>query len=301
MAQNLLETQSIKKLNELNNVKKLIEKHESLRLPFNNRMRQLVQRRKTIEKELAFKDKFFRIASYSAKTAKHTSYFLSESVFAPKTSIDHIIDSDNKEYKDDNATEHVIKHFTSFFKKLPTSPPADEDTIPKFLRNVPADMIKKIPPEALNTYNSEITYDELDQVINKSHKGSAPGLSGISYELVKFLYNPLRPLILKFANMTIDKNTLSPFLRNRKVILIPKPNKPPTDVGSLRPICLLEIPYKLISSVIAERLKNFSNYILTYHQNAYSANSNIANCSRTILDFRTLARKIKQITGNHRT
>ena len=75
------------------------------------------------------------------------------------------------------------------------------------------------------------------------------------------------------------------------MIFIPKPSKLQTDIGSLRPIFLLEIPYKIVSSIITERIKNLSKHVLTYHQNAYTSNSNIANCSRTILDFRTLSCK----------
>ena len=125
--------------------------------------------------------------------------------------------------------------------------------------------------------------------MNKNNNGSAPWLSGISYQLVKAIYIPLRPLLLRFVNETLKKDTLAPFLRNRKVIFIPKPNKPKSDISSLIPICLLEIPYKIISSIIAERIKSLSKHVLTYHQKAYTTNSSIANYSRTVLDFRTLS------------
>ena len=233
------------------------------------------------------------MAKYNATTSKYTSYFLSDSVFTPKKGFDHLIDAEGCEHKEEHATLFAKKFFENFFTEQSTSPPANDSTIPEFLKNIPIDKIKKIPQNMLDQYTNDITAEELDIVIRKNHKGSAPGLSGISYELVKNLYTPLRPLLLKFANQSIKQDTLSPFLRNRKVIFIPKPNKPETDIGSYRPICLLEIPYKLISSIIAERLKNFSNHMITFHQNAYTNNSNIANCSRTILDMRTLATTLK--------
>ena len=240
---------------------------------------------------MSFKTKFFRMSKFNSSYAKHTSYFLSESVFANKTGINHIIDGNGNDHKDDDATLFIKEHFENFFKKPATSPNADSNTIPEFLKNIPIENVKKIPREVFEKYESKISPEEVDHVIYKNHNGSAPGLSGISYQLVKALYPPLRPLIIKFVNDTIDKNSLSPFLRNRKVIFIPKPGKPSTDISSLRPICLLEIPYKIISAAVAERLKRLSSHILTSHQNAYISNSNIANCSRTILDFRTLARK----------
>ena len=278
---------------ELEEIKEKIQKHENARIPYNDKLRQLHQRRKKLEEEREFGNKFMRIAKYNACTAKHTSYFLADSAFTSKANIDHIIDKNGTSYRDDDATKYAQTHFENFFKAAATSPQADGDTIPNFLRNIPPEKIRTIPREILDQYDNKITVEELDYVMNKNHNGSAPGLSGISYQLAKSIYIPLRPLLLKFVNETLDKDVLSPFLRNRKVIFIPKPNKPQTDIGSLRPICLLEIPYKIVSSVIAERIKDLSKYVLTYHQNAYTTNSNIANCSRTILDFRSLSCKTK--------
>ena len=83
-----------KRTKELEEVKKKIQEHENMRLPYNDRLRQLNQRRTKLEEEGDFGNKFTRIAKYNSCTAKHTSYFLADSVFTTKTNIDHIIDKD---------------------------------------------------------------------------------------------------------------------------------------------------------------------------------------------------------------
>ena len=111
-------------------------------MPYNDRLRQLYQRRKKLEEERDFGNKFMRIAKYNACTAKHTSYFLADSVFISKANIDHIIDKEGVSHKDENATRHAQTHF---FKAAATSVQANEDTIPEFLRNIPPEKIRTIP------------------------------------------------------------------------------------------------------------------------------------------------------------
>ena len=171
-----------RKTSELNSIKEKIKKHEEKNYPYNQTYRKLTQNRKRIEEEINYKSKFYRMAKYNASTSKYTSYFLSDSVFTSKKGFDHIIDAEGKEHNDEEATAFAKNFFETFFTENPTSPPATHATIPEFLKNIPIEKIRKIPPSMLENYEEKITAEELDMVIRKNHKGSAPGLSGISYD-----------------------------------------------------------------------------------------------------------------------
>ena len=279
----------IRKTQELERIKKRLLQYTTSNKPHDQNYLRLTTKHDQIQETINFRNKFSKIARYNAENSKTTSYFLADSDFSSRTKITKLIDKDGNPHVNDDARKFALNHFKNFFTTNATSEPTTPSTIPDFLKTIPPELIKKIPPCALEPIPTNFTEAELDAVILKPHKGSAPGLSGTSYELIKHLYPIIKPLLLKFANTSIAKGILSPSLRSKKVIFIPKPNKDPTDPSSLRPICLLEILFKVISSMTALRLKRLSSHIITYHQNAYTESSSITNAARTILDYRSLA------------
>ena len=146
-----------KKSSELDSIKEKIKKHEEKNLPYNQNYRKLIQKRKKIEEEINYKNKFYRMAKYNATTSKYTSYFLSDSMFTPKKGFDNLIDAEGLEHKEEQATLFAKNFFETFFTEQSTSAPATESTIPEFLKNIPIDKIKKIPQSMLERYKDEIT------------------------------------------------------------------------------------------------------------------------------------------------
>ena len=78
-------------------------------------------------------------------------------------------------------------------------------------------------------------------------------------------------------------------MRWRSVILLLKPAKSPTDENSYRPISLLEILYKIISGVFAERLKKVTKFIIGHHQKGYMEGRNATENVRATQDIRDFA------------
>ena len=70
-----------------------------------------------------------------------------------------------------------------------------------------------------------------------------------------------------FFENSCDDNTISfqiSKLTNRQrrgiISLIPKPEKDLTNISNWRPICLLNVDYKLATKTISNRIKSFANY-----------------------------------------
>ena len=133
--------------------------------------------------------------------------------------------------------------------------PAD-DVIPKLDINQAADL------------DREITIDELDNVVRKSHADSSPGMNGITYQLVQHIWPLIRRLFHRATLQLMGKDDIPPMNElpidwcNRRIILIPKPGKPEDNDGSYRPISLLQIPYKIIAGVMAARLKKAAQHLI---------------------------------------
>jgi hypothetical protein len=78
-------------------------------------------------------------------------------------------------------------------------------------------------------------------------------------------------------------------MRMRHVILILKPSKQPDDENSYHPISLLEIPYKIIAGVMANRLRYAADRIISPSQKGYMTGRSSADITRSVQDVRDFA------------
>jgi len=72
-------------------------------------------------------------------------------------------------------------------------------------------------------------------------------------------------------------------LKRAQVIMIPKPEKNPTDVSSYRPISLLPIISKVLEKLILKRINKGKNphYWIPHHQFGFrQAHSTVQQCHR---------------------
>ena len=97
------------------------------------------------------------------------------------------------------------------------------------------------------------TTNEVLEAIKKT-PNRATGPSGMPITFFKIFANQMAPLLCKIANQINESGEASEFLLNRNVIFIPK-KKESQYVKDLRPITLLEIPRKIITKMMTDRLK----------------------------------------------
>ena len=101
-----------------------------------------------------------------------------------------------------------------------------------------------------------------------------------------FLY---RACISSFA-----EGTTVPSHRESLVTLIPKPGRPNNSLKSWRPISLLNVDYKIISTAIANRFKKVVNKIISTSQTAYIKGRYIGENSRLVYDVISHVNQSKQ-------
>ena len=82
----------------------------------------------------------------------------------------------------------------------------------------------------------------------------SPGMDGFTAEFFLFFWVDLGKLILRSVNYAYKNDSLSVTQNQGIITCIPKPNKPRQFLKNWRPISLLNVIYKLMSSVIANRL-----------------------------------------------
>jgi hypothetical protein len=99
------------------------------------------------------------------------------------------------------------------------------------------------------------TIEEITEAIRKT-PNKATGPSGTPITLFKIFDKQLSPILCEIANdiATNGESSVNDFLLDGNVIFIPK-KKESQFVKDLRPITLLEIPRKIITKVMTERMK----------------------------------------------
>ena len=116
--------------------------------------------------------------------------------------------------------------------------------------------------------NSPIGEEEVKQAINKLNKNSAPGSDGLTSDLYKSHSNFFAPLLAElFNSMCYNKAAPRSFLISI-IKLIPKIENS-LNVDEFRPISLLNTDLKILSHVLASRLRDPLNNLIRKHQLAY--------------------------------
>jgi hypothetical protein len=132
-----------------------------------------------------------------------------------------------------NHSTTVIRHVNTFFRNsLPHTP------LPNFTNH----------------------YD-VQRKISSLKQRAAPGDDGITPIMLRHLSQKALLYLTRLFNHLLHRGYLPNAWKHAKVTPILKPNKPPTDTTSYRPISLLSITGKLFERIIANRLTTLVNQL----------------------------------------
>ena len=184
-----------------------------------------------------------------------------------------------------SSTNPDFNSFLSFFNKLWNPPHASPDPT-NYLHDLSNTLdettLQLIPESPL------ITPQEIKSAIKSLHKNSSPGLDGLTASFYSNFPDLIYFLTQTFNNSYLQSK-LSPSQSLALIKLIPKIQNPkhPRD---WRPISLLNTDYKILSSIISNRLKPLLNSIISPEQQCGLPNRQIFNNHLNIksaIDFTT--------------
>jgi hypothetical protein len=122
----------------------------------------------------------------------------------------------------------------------------------------------------------DVTDEELKYALSSAKTSSAPGPSGQSIAIFKYLYSQVPKLMLATINQLIFipgliKSGAFAWLLGQKVAFIPKPGKVPDRVQNLSPLSLLENMYKILTRILAGRMAGTLDSVLYTEQHGFRA------------------------------
>ncbi len=120
------------------------------------------------------------------------------------------------------------KHITGFYRHLYSKRIDRLIEIESFFSPIELERIQgmgqKLPENIKDSLEGEISAEELEKSLKNSNLNSCPGWDGVSYKLLKKMWEFLKTPIRKMANTGFEQGFLSPTLRTGLIKLILEAN-----------------------------------------------------------------------------
>ena len=119
--------------------------------------------------------------------------------------------------------------------------------------------------EATSELDSPLTLKELYAALQSMQGKKAPGIDGLTVEFYKASWNILAQDILDVFDESLESGSLPLSCRRAVITLLPKKGNL-QDIRNWRPVSLLCTDYKILSKVLAKRLRGTMEQILHQDQ-----------------------------------
>jgi len=168
-----------------------------------------------------------------------------------------------------NIEDVLVQHFRCISKE---NNPDREKCIKEITKNIP----KLVSIEDNFNLNKPVIEEEISEVIKDMHNCKAPGPDGFNVNFFKACWNIVKQDILNVVEGYRISRTILKSLNTSFISLITKQDSALT-AGKFGPIALGNVVYKIISKVLASRLKPLLPSLISGEQSGYVEGKQILN------------------------
>jgi hypothetical protein len=149
--------------------------------------------------------------------------------------------------------------------------------------------LPRLSDELRESMDEEFTDQEIRAALSSAKAGAAPGPSGQTAAILKYLLAEVPSLLVKALNELtfvpgLARAPVFEWMFARTVKYIPKPGKSPDRVGNLRPLSLLESLYKLQTRMLSNRLTLALNEVCYADQHGFRRDRGIQTATLPVLE-----------------
>jgi len=162
--------------------------------------------------------------------------------------------------------EEMEQNLVDHFKDLLTEPQVNRRTAIERICNEIPELITRDQNLALMR---AATLEEVEEIVKGMKKNKAPGPNGFTVEFYQEGWKFLGQDILEVVEESCRNQKVCPSLNSTLLSLIPKNANSDTAQG-FRPIALCNVIYKVISTLIAKRLKPILSSIISPEQTGFT-------------------------------
>ena len=194
-----------------------------------------------------------------------------------KTVIKELYDDENKIVNDKNKILKIIK---DFYENLYFEQKRNIDDNSPFFNN-----IQCLSEESKNVCEGKLTKEECYKTLKDMKFNKSPGNDGFTVEFYHTFWPVLGDMIVGVLNEAYNKGHLSNSQKQGVITLLEKEGKDAMYIKNYRPITLLNVDYKILSKVLASRIKKVLGKIVHYDQVGYIKDRNIGEAVRLVDDM----------------
>jgi hypothetical protein len=134
--------------------------------------------------------------------------------------------------------------------------------------------------------------EEVKEVIWCSDGNKSPGPDGFNFKFLKVCWDIIKHDIMNFLNEFFGSATLPKAFTASFLTLIPKKDHPQA-LSDYRPICLISSMYKILSKLLAGRLKHVLGKLISHNQSAFIPDRQILDGVLVVNELIDLAKRRK--------
>ena len=158
----------------------------------------------------------------------------------------------------------------------------NNDAIETFLMNL---NIPKLTDEQKDLCEGKIYRKECKRVLDSFQDNKTPGSDGIPIEFYKRFWHLIEEPFISCVNECFEKGELACSQKQAVITLIEKKGKDRLFLENWRPISLLNVDVKIMSKVIATKIKNVLPTIVHHNQTGFINDRYIGETVRSIFDL----------------
>lgn len=169
-------------------------------------------------------------------------------------------------FNESNIKEAFVDHFSSFCK----------EKYSHAVFNLGNLQLSKLSTSESSSLIKDFMLAELDKTLEICSSGKAPGPDGLSFGTIKKLWKFIRTDTFNFVSKFHSDYSILGGLNSSFIVLIPKGFNP-TKVSDFRPISLINSCMKLLSKMLAERLKRVLLHLISDTQSGFMRGRQISD------------------------
>ena len=172
--------------------------------------------------------------------------------------------------------DEMKMYYQNLYRKTTTN-----DSI-RYLSDV--ENINKVTDEDYISMNKEITEAELLRIVKSLPNNKTPGEDGLPSEFYKMFWQDIKLCLLESYKHSYQTGNLSITQKRGILCLIPK-NTDPLKLKNWRPLSLSNQDYKILSKLVADRMKIALPKIMNFDQSGFLKGRYIGQNITTIIDL----------------
>ena len=192
-----------------------------------------------------------------------------------KTVITELYDKESKIISNKNEILKIIK---AFYEKLYSENKRNIDDASSFFNNIP-----RLSDESKELCEGKVTKAECYKMLKEMKNNKSPGNDGFTVEFYCTFWLDFGDMLVGVLNEAYNRGGMSNSQKQGVITLIEKEGKNATYVINYRPITLLNVDYKILSKVLARRIKEVLGEIVHHDQVGYIKDRNIGEAVRLII------------------